>query len=329
MRSPDTPPEVLAFGEAMTMFVAEHQGELPDVEHFQRRIAGADTNVAIGLARLGRRVGWLSRVGNDGFGRYIRRTLEAEGLDCRYLINDPEHPTGLVFKERAADGADPHVEYFRRGSAASHLSPDDAAAVDFGALRHLHATGIPPALSSGCKELSWHMLDKAREAGASISFDPNLRPSLWDSDAEMATTLNAMAAKSDWVLPGLAEGQRLTGLSSHQDIADFYLERGAKAVIIKLGPEGSYYRGVIGGREQSLMVPGLPVAEVVDTVGAGDGFAVGVISALLDGRSPREALHRGNLIGAEAVQVRGDMEGLPHRARLEQLEALIDTPTDR
>lgn len=324
--SPDASPEVLAFGEAMTMFVAKHSGALSDVEHFQRRIAGADTNVAIGLARLGRHVGWLSRVGDDGFGRYIRRTLEAEGLDCRYLIDDREHPTGLVFKERAANGADPHVEYFRRGSAASHLSPYDAAAVDFTALRHLHATGIPPALSPSCRELSWYMLDKAREAGASISFDPNLRPSLWSSDADMATTLNAMAAKSDWVLPGLAEGQRLTGLSSHQDIADFYLERGAKAVIIKLGPEGSYYRGVIGGQEQSFMMPGLAVSEVVDTVGAGDGFAVGVISALLDGRSPQEALHRGNLIGAEAVQVRGDMEGLPKRARLAQLETRFDLP---
>lgn len=326
MPSHDTPPEVVAFGEAMTMFVAEHPGELSEVEHFQRRIAGADTNVAIGLARLGFHVGWLSRVGDDSFGHYIRRTLEAEGLDCRHLINDPDHPTGLVFKARAAHGADPHVEYWRHGSAASQLSPSDATAVDVGAWRHLHATGIPPALSASCRELSFHMLDKAREAGASISFDPNLRPSLWRSEAEMASTLNAMAAKADWVLPGLAEGQRLTGLETAHDIAGFYLERGAKAVIIKLGPEGSYYRGVLGGQEESFTIAGIPVPTVVDTVGAGDGFAVGVISALLDGRAPREALRRGNLIGAEAVQVRGDMEGLPHRDHLASLEASSDTP---
>lgn len=319
-------PEILAFGEAMTLFVADTPGDLAGVERFQRRIAGADTNVAIGLARLGFHVGWLGRVGDDGFGRYIRRTLEAEGLDCRHLTTDPAASTGLVFKERAGGGADPHVEYFRRGSAASRLSADDAAAVDFAAARHLHATGIPPAVSATCRELSWQMLDQARQSGASISFDPNLRPGLWASEAEMCDTLNAMAGHADWVLPGLAEGRRLTGLETPHDIAGFYLDRGARAVIIKLGPEGSYYRDRLGGGEESFSVPGVPVTEVVDTVGAGDGFAVGVVSALLDGRSPREALHRGNLIGALAVQVLGDMEGLPSRVRLAELEASLPTP---
>ncbi|WP_192035657.1 sugar kinase [Halomonas sp. YLGW01] len=326
MPLPSRSPEILAFGEAMALFVADTAGQLETVEDFQRRIAGADNNVAIGLARLGFHVGWLSRVGDDAFGRYIRHTLEAEGLDCRHLTSDPDHPTGLMFKERAADGADPRVEYFRRGSAASQLAPDDAEGVDFSALRHLHATGIPPALSPSSRELSWHLLDRARDAGASISFDPNLRPSLWSSDTEMRDTLNAMASRADWVLPGLAEGRRLTGKDSPHDIADFYLERGATAVIIKLGPEGSYYRGHLGGQEASFTIPGIPVTTVVDTVGAGDGFAVGVVSALLDGRSPQEALQRGNLIGALAVQVVGDMEGLPTRKRLTQHEASLSSP---
>lgn len=312
-----TAPEILAFGEAMTMFVAETTGELADVERFQRRIAGADTNVAIGLARLGFHVGWLSRVGADSFGRYIQRTLETEGLDCRHLQRDPAHATGLLFKARAARGEDPHVEYMRRGSAASHLCPADAARVDFAAARHLHATGIPPALSASARELSEYMLDNARRAGASISFDPNLRPSLWPSEHEMCETLNALAARADWVLPGLAEGRRLTGLETAHDIAGFYLDRGAQAVIIKLGPEGSYYRS----QAESFTMEGFWVSAVVDTVGAGDGFAVGVISALLNGLSPRAAVRRGNLIGAQAVQVRGDMEGLPSRAKLGELEA--------
>lgn len=312
-----TAPEILAFGEAMTLFVAETAGELADVERFQRRIAGADTNVAIGLARLGFHVGWLSRVGADSFGTYIQRTLEAEGLDCRHLQRDPAHPTGLVFKARAARGEDPHVEYVRRGSAASHLCPADAARVDFGAARHLHATGIPPALSTSARELSEHMLDNARHAGASISFDPNLRPTLWQSEREMCETINALAAKADWVLPGLAEGRRLTGLESAHDIAGFYLDRGAQAVIIKLGPQGSYYRS----QAENFTMEGFRVSEVVDTVGAGDGFAVGVVSALLDGLTPRAAVRRGNLIGAQAVQVLGDMEGLPSREKLTALEA--------
>ncbi len=315
-------PEILTFGEAMTLFVADVPGPLAAIERFHRRIAGADTNVAIGLARLGFGVGWLSRVGEDSFGTFIRRTLEAEGVDCRHLQADATYPTGLMFKERAEAGADPRTEYFRRGSAASHLSPADAAGVDFAAARHLHATGIPPAASASCRELSWHMIDQARAAGASVSFDPNLRPSLWRSEADMCDTLNAMAVRADWVLPGLAEGRRLTGRETPHDIAGYYLDRGAKAVFVKLGPDGGYYRGDVDGRgERSVTVAGVPVAEVVDTVGAGDGFAVGVISALLDGLDPRAALRRGNLIGAEAVQVIGDMEGLPGRERLTALEA--------
>lgn len=314
-------PEILSFGEAMAMFVATTTGDLAEIEHFSRGIAGADTNVAIGLSRLGFRVGWLSRVGNDSAGRYLRQKLEAEGLDCRYLATDSEFPTGLLFKERAEDGADPLVEYMRKNSAASQLSSLDAGNVDFSALRHLHATGIPPAVSASCRELSWQLIQRARTQGASVSFDPNLRPALWASENEMRTTLNAMAAHANWVLPGLSEGRLLTGYDQAQDIAGFYLDQGAEAVVIKLGPEGSYYRGRLTGTDENFIVEGTPVAEVVDTVGAGDGFAVGFVSAMLDGRGPREALMRANLVGAEQVQVIGDMEGLPTRERLQQLEA--------
>ena len=110
-------------------------------------------------------------------------------------------------------------------------------------------------------------LKKARANGASISFDPNLRPSLWDSEDAMRKTLNALAALSDWVLPGLSEGQLLTGQKTPYDIAGYYLDQGASAVIIKLGPEGSYYRGNLDGQEESFTVPGCRVAEVIDTVG--------------------------------------------------------------
>ncbi len=305
----------------MAMFVADNPGDLSAIENFHRRLAGADNNVAIGLSRLGFHVGWLSRVGTDSFGEFIQAALTAEGIDDRYIHTDAQHPTGLMFKERAQDGADPRVEYFRRGSAASHLTIDDAQSVDFQALNHLHATGITPALSESACQLSHHLMEQARVHGATISFDPNLRPSLWPSESVMRTTLNELAGRADWVLPGLSEGQLLTGQQTPYDIAGYYLDQGASAVIIKLGPEGSYYHGNLDGQEESFTVAGCHVAEVVDTVGAGDGFAVGVISALLDGRSARQAAQRGNLIGAQAIQVVGDMEGLPNRERLQALEA--------
>lgn len=312
--------QVLTFGEAMALFVADSPGALADVAKFHRRLAGADNNVAIGLSRLGFPVQWLSRIGQDSLGTFIQRVLESEKIDCRHLIVDQKRKTGLMFKERAIAGKDPLMEYFRAGSAASGLTASDAVAVDFQNLSHLHATGITPALSPGCMELSRHLLTTARASGASISFDPNLRPTLWPSADAMRHSLNDLAGLADWVLPGLAEGRQLTGLETPYDIAGYYLDKGCTAVMIKLGPEGSYYRGHLTGQDEQIEVPGFPVAEVVDTVGAGDGFAVGVISALLDGFPPMQALRRGNLIGAEAVKVSGDMEGLPDQTTLTSLE---------
>ena len=304
--------EILSFGETMAMFVAEQTGELADVGHFHKRIAGADSNVAIGLSRLGFNVAWLSRVGADSLGRFVIETLEKEGLDCSHVDIDPAHPTGFQLKSRADDGSDPVVEYFRRGSAASHLSVQSIAPELLKA-RHLHATGIPPALSASAREMSFELMTRLRDAGRSVSFDPNLRPSLWASEQQMITEINRLAALAHWVLPGLSEGRLLTGFEDPADIAAFYLDLGAEAVAIKLGPHGAYYRTHL---DQGF-VPGVPVQTVVDTVGAGDGFAVGLISALLENHSVAHAVQRANWIGSRAVQSRGDMEGLPTRAEMD------------
>jgi len=309
--------DVMTFGEAMAMFVADSPGDLAEVGHFTKRVAGADNNVATGLARLGLRVAWVSRVGDDSFGRFIVETLSREGIDCARVTVDPKHPTGFQLKSMNPDGSDPRVEYFRRGSAASHLTPADFDPAFFLGARHLHATGIPPAISDSAREFSRRAMSEMRAAGRSVSFDPNLRPSLWPSRERMVAELNSLAELADWVLPGLEEGRLLTGRDSAHDVAGFYLERGASIVVIKLGPEGAYWR--TKGEEGT--VPGVPVERVVDTVGAGDAFAVGVVSALLEGASVPAAVARGTRLGALAVQVPGDSEGLPTRAELERLES--------
>ncbi|WP_213880505.1 sugar kinase [Pseudomonas sp. dw_358] len=303
--------DVLSFGETMAMLVADEPGDLAGVNHFHKRIAGADNNVAIGLARLGFNVAWLSRVGKDSLGRFVVQSLEREGLDCRHVAIDPRHPTGFQFKSRADDGEDPIVEYFRRGSAASRLTVADVPAELLQA-GHLHATGIPAALSPTMNEVSHHLMKSMREAGHSVSFDPNLRPSLWDSQQRMIEQINLLASRAHWVLPGLAEGQLLTGLDEPRDIAAFYLEQGADAVAIKLGAQGAYYRDA----QREGYAAAHPVVRVVDTVGAGDGFAVGVISALLEKLDLADAVDRGNWVGSLAVQSPGDMEGLPNRQAL-------------
>ncbi|MDR9835221.1 sugar kinase [Herbaspirillum huttiense] len=305
--------DVVTWGEALALLVADEIGPFEEVEKYTRRLAGAETNVAIGLARLGLKVGWASRVGNDAFGRFIRKRVAQEGVEVSRVLTDMEFRTAIQLKAKAVNGADPAIEYYRKGSAASHLSLEDFDPAYFGAARHLHATGIAPALSPSTMAFAHHAMEFMRAQGKTISFDPNLRPMLWPSREVMAQQLNALAFKADWVLPGLSEGTLLTGYEDPHAIAGFYLERGVKMVVIKLGAAGAYWRNSEGeGR-----VAGVPVKEVVDTVGAGDGFAVGVISGMLEGLPVPEAVMRGNRIGAFAIQVVGDMEGLPTRAELE------------
>lgn len=307
--------DVATFGEAMLLLVADEPGPIENATLFHKRSAGAETNVAIGLARLGLKVGWASRLGTDSMGRALLATMQAEGIDCSHVVCDATQRTGFQFKGRVTDGSDPPIEYHRKGSAASQMRPEDIDEAWLCAARHLHATGVFAAVSETTLPTAHRTLDLMRAAGRSISFDPNLRPTLWGSTERMRTCINALAAKADWVLPGLEEGRLLTGETTPEGIARFYREAGASLVVVKLGPDGAYYDSATAGCGQA---PGFPVEQVIDTVGAGDGFAAGVVSALLEGRSVPEAVRRGAWIGARAVQVLGDTEGLPTRAQLQE-----------
>lgn len=307
--------DVALFGEAMLLLVADQPGPIENATGFHKRTAGAETNVAIGLSRLGLKVGWASRLGTDSMGRALLATMQAEGIDCSHVISDPAQRTGFQFKGRVTDGSDPPVEYHRKGSAASHMGPADVDEAWLRSARHLHATGVFAAISDTSLQAALKSMEVMRAAGRTISFDPNLRPTLWASTDTMRHWINELAARADWVLPGIEEGLLLTGQATPEGVARFYRERGAKLVVVKLGAQGAYYDSDAAGTGR---VDGFPVAQVVDTVGAGDGFAVGVISALLEGRPVAEAVRRGAWIGARAVQVLGDTEGLPTRAQLDE-----------
>lgn len=305
-----TTTDAVVFGEAMAMFVPVHEVDLEQADIYRRYVAGAEFNVAVGLSRLGYHIGWMSKVGDDPLGRYLVAEARRQGIATDRVGVDPDNPTGFQLKSQ---GDEPQVVYFRRGSAASQMCFGSADDGYIRTARLLHVTGIPPALSRAAREFTFAAVATARDAGVRVTFDPNLRPGLWTSAADMRAVLNDLAGGAQWVLPGLAEGEFLTGSRHPEAIADFYLDRGAEAVAVKLGVEGSC---VITAEGRSDL-PAYPV-QLVDSVGAGDGFAVGVISGLLDGAPLQECLARGNAVGALAVTQRGDNEGLPTRAHLEE-----------
>jgi sugar/nucleoside kinase (ribokinase family) len=302
--------DVVTFGEVMGMLVATSPGPLHQVRGYEMAQAGAEANVATGLARLGHRVGWIGRVGADPIGRFAVDELAAEGVDVSLVATDDTAPTGFQLKSMAL-GGDPEVVYFRRNSAGSRLAPSEAADTYIATARHLHLTGIPLALSETTRSFAFHAVQVARAAGASISFDPNLRPALWPSQSEMISVVGEMSRQCDWVMPGLAEGVLLTGAATEAAVAEAYLKRGVARVVVKDGCRGA----AIYTHDGVWRRPVFPVT-VVDTVGAGDGFAAGLISAHLDGLQPQAALERASAVGALATTSPGDKDGLPTRTAL-------------
>ncbi|AWV35349.1 sugar kinase [Paenibacillus sp. FSL H7-0716] len=303
--------DAVTFGEPMAMFYANEAGPLHEVFSFSKALAGAESNVATGLSRLNHPTGYVTKLGEDNFGAFIAQAMKNENINTDNITFTKEHSTGMLIKSKVVTG-DPKVEYFRKNSAASTLSLEDFDEAYFNFAGHLHVTSISAALSKSCHEFSIHAMEFMKSKGKTISLDPNLRPSLWPDTETMVSTINDLATRCDWFLPGLGEGKILTGLSTPEEIADYYLERGVSLVVIKLGPEGAYYKSSAG----EGYVDGFKVERVVDTVGAGDGFAVGVISAMLEKLPIAEAVKRGNAIGALAVMSPGDMDGLPTREEL-------------
>ena len=292
----------------------------PVVGMLPMALAGAEFNVAIGMSRLGHTVGYLTKLGNDPFGKRIVKIMNQNNISTELITHTDERTTGFMLKSSVEQG-DPEIFYYRKGSAASTLSAGDVHALDFARYDTLHMTGILPALTDSTREATAALLEKARENKMLFSFDPNLRPQLWGDRQKMIDYMNRMSGECDIFLPGVAEAGILLEEHRPEYIAEAYLKRGAKTVIVKLGGKGAYY----ASSSSSGYVPGFPVETIVDTVGAGDGFAAGVLSALREGLSLEDAVRRGNAIGAIQVMSLGDNDGLPTR---EELDAFMNGKKD-
>lgn len=270
------------------------------------RIGGAESNFAVALARLGIGVTWISRLGADPFGDLVAATLDAEGVVVR-AVRDAQRPTGVYFKSRV-EGAT-RMHYYRAGSAASQLAPADVPDDAFDGVELVHLTGITTALGSGPRELVHDVARRARARGITVLLDPNYRPALWGSAADAAAAL----PEADWLLCGAEEGNLLFGTASPDELA---AALGAK-VAIRVGERGA----LVTTGDGLVEVPPPRLHEVVDEIGAGDGFAAGFAYGLLRAWPPPRCAHVGNVVAAGALRGGGDWETYP---RLEEVEALLE-----
>ena len=318
--------EVVTLGECLISFVAVEPGPLADAARFDRFVAGAEANVAVGLARLGHSVEFIGRVGSDGFGEAIRRRLRGEGVGTACLATDPAGPTGLMFRERRNLGP-AQVVYTRRGSAGSSLAPEDvdraAGAGQFAGARWLHVTGITPALSRSARAATIHAAELGRAAGLTISLDVNLRRRLW-SDDDAAPVLRGLAATADVVLGSPDELAVVAGRpagSGADELARAIFALGPTIVVVKLGVDGAFLIEA-GAPNAPIARPALAIPVVVDPIGAGDAFCAGFIAARLEGKPIERALEEANACGAASVASLGDQTGLPDRNELAALLAM-------
>ncbi|MFP7478924.1 sugar kinase [Terribacillus saccharophilus] len=309
--------DVVTFGESMVLFTPATEGTSLQFSHsFEKTIGGSESNVAIALSRLGVQVGWISRLGDDDFGRYILHYVRGEGIDTRQVVLDANKQTGVFFKERVNE-TDSKVFYYRKDSAASFLSPDDLSASYIGSAKFLHLTGITPALSESCRQATHHALRLAKKYKVTTVFDPNIRLKLWSED-EARKELLSIASQCDIVMPGLEEGSLLTEEQHPEKIAQVLIRNGAKLVVIKLGEAGAFY----SDGTHAETIPGYPVDRIVDSVGAGDGFMAGFLTGLLRKWDYRKSIQLANRIGAFALTVKGDVEGYPYWSSVDDV-ALI------
>lgn len=297
--------DVITFGESMVLFSPGDKGPLRHIHNFTKSIAGAESNVAIALARLGNKVGWFSKVGNDEFGRYLEFMIRGEGVDVSRLIKDTEHQTGLLFKE-LFEHVNPNVYYYRKNSAASHLQPSELDAEYIKSAKILHITGITPAISQSAKETIFEAIKIAKEAYVKVSFDPNIRLKLWTVD-EAKETILEICKMTDILFPGIDESEMLLGTTYTSEIMKSFHDMGVSEIALKLGKKGC----MVSDGKVAEFIPGYTVEKIEDSVGAGDGFAAGYLSSRLKGCSIQEAGDFANGVGAMATLVRGDSEGFP------------------
>lgn len=296
---------VLTTGETMALMDPLEDGAPALGSPFALRVAGAETNYAIGLTRLGVGVRWVSRVGDDPFGAIITKALAGEGLDLGHLRREPGAPTGAFFKWRSAGRS--HVHYYRTGSAASLLSPTDVAEDAFDGIAHVHLTGITMAISESACDLVVDLARRADRHSITVSFDPNYRPALWESPRAALDAHRRVLPYVDWYLCGFEEGQVLFGSATEHQLVDDVEDAGARNVAVRVGERGAMVRD----GEDLVTVAPLQVKSVLDEVGAGDGFAAGFTYALMQGWTPARCAQAGNLIAGAALRGTGDWETLP------------------
>jgi 2-dehydro-3-deoxygluconokinase len=312
---PNTRFDVVSLGESMLRFSVPAGARLDEARAYDLEVGGAEGNLCVALARIGRRTGWVGRLPDNALASAVLRAYRADGVDVSAARRVPGERIGTYFIEYATQPRSIQVIYDRADSAASRMTVDD---VDWAYLldtRVLHLTGITAAISASCYDVIASAIRRAREAGVTVSFDVNYRAKLWDT-ATAGAKLRPLIAEADILFCKSADATALFGCTGEprELMANLKALTRADTVFSTFGADGAAL--LIDG--EFMAQPALPV-QIVDRIGSGDAFAAGALDGWLDA-DPRSGLQRGVALAAIALSQHGDRV-LSSRAELEAVMA--------
>jgi 2-dehydro-3-deoxygluconokinase len=276
---------MITLGETMALITPAHAEPLRVAREVRLLIGGAESNVAMHAAQLGVPTAWVSALGDDALGVRVRDEVAARGVDTRWVTMDPDAPTGVYFKDPGHG-----VLYYRRGSAAARMGPASVADVPLEDAEVVHISGITPALSASCAALIDTVIDRVAAGPGVLAFDVNHRAALCAPGAAAAALL-PLARRADLVFVGLDEAECLWHTATADDVRALLPE--PTTLVVKDGDVGATEYRRAAGADHRTFVPAVPT-DVVEAVGAGDAFAAGYLTALLQGAEAAARLQGGH-----------------------------------
>lgn len=291
--------DLVAIGEALVEF-NQARG---DGRSYLQGFGGDTSNVVIAASRLGARTAYFTRIGDDAFGRLLLELWRREGVDAGTVQTDSTAPTGIYFVTHGPHG---HAFSYRRtGSAASRMRAHDVPEPLIRSARFLHVSGISQAISGSARAAVRHAVRIARQAGARVAYDPNLRPALW-TPSQAVEALEEIMGQVEVFLPGLEDLRALTGIDDPDRLVEWCHDRGASTVVLKLGERGAL---ISDGGVRSL-IDAFPV-RAVDATGAGDCFDAALLVRLGAGDGLADAARFACAAAALSTRGYGAVDPLP------------------
>lgn len=294
--------DILCLGEPMMEF---NQVKKDNGEYYLPGYGGDTSNCAVAAARQGAQVGYITAVGKDSFGDSFFELWQAENIDTSNVKVDLNAQTGIYFVTHNESG---HAfTYYRKGSAASLIKPEDISEKYIADSKILHISGISQAISQQACDTVIHAMQIAKRHKVKISYDTNLRLRLWSLE-RAKDVIHAAIAQADIALPSFDDVSQLTGLSDPDTIVDFYLKLGVPLVALKLGAQGA----LIATVNKRQRIDGYQVKSI-DATGAGDTFDGSFLARVIAGDDPFVAAQYANAAAAISTTGYGAIAPIPKK----------------